>query len=474
MTSNSRYTSGIIQQLLFSYILRGKLQLHPVVSSIILVSTFSLHEYMVFLVFVSIYSLILFLLRKSTNKELIYLILNLVILNIFYHYIGITANNITGPIMVMSLKFYYLLDVKDKCDKWECILGYLFFIPSILAGPAIEFTEFQKYCQIHVIPEETDSDKKKLNCNENDVCCKTKKLGEINFKELHKNAKVGNYNENVKVRNRFSENKNAENNHMIHKMKENTNLIVISKISNIISTRMFLIFQILLYTMIYLIPVPDIMHVLSLSFWKIPIFLFFYFFHFKSKYYLIWTVSNLCHHLSLLNVKAINKKYVELSLNSKEFLLNWNVYTNLFLKNAVFKTFREYLLYFYCSLFQINKTELEKNVHKRRSKIIYYISSFLTFMYSSIWHGIQKYNTVTFISFYFLIYGLDYFQEKAYSYMNYIICIIINYALLNFLLVYYGFSFIVKDVEKTLLFYEKVYYIGHFVLFFMIVARIIL
>ncbi|ELQ73966.1 putative membrane protein [Trachipleistophora hominis] len=382
-----RYGTAILFQIFFSYAFRGVQKYNFVLSSLILLIAFGVKSYAVCMAFLLFNTSTLLSTIRQKHKRVIILVLNLFVLQYVYHLFD-DEISICSPIMMFSVKFFFLVaEIDWNTDSVGDVVAYLFSIPCILVGPAISF---------------------------------------VDYKNLQKNAK-----QRVMKETEGGKPPRKHPNDLIHCLKN-----VLYEQNGVIQG-VYLCLQAVFYLWVYLLlskhfVVYDVIN--KKAYWRV-FYMYIAHFCFKSKFYFVWTVSQLCNHLyGCTNLKNISKTGVELAQDFKELTDSWNIYVNRWLKVAIFRPLKPYGYFFAC---------------------------FMTFLYSSLWHGTSICYFTLFMSVPLIMKPMK--SAKTFLYLCFPprVAKVLNHLLFRFVLAYYGAPFMTLDMSKTFEIWNKLYFSGH-------------
>lgn len=382
-----RYGMAMLLQILFSYTFRRTHKYNFVLSSTVLLVAFGLMSYIACLAFILFNTSVLLSTIGLKHKRVIILVLNLLVLQYIYHLFG-DGISICSPIMMLSVRFFFLVaEIDWRGDSVDDAVAYLFLIPCILVGPAIGFVHYKNLLKGVERPGlKNEAGDKYFEKPLNSLVCYVKSIFQ---------GQIG------------------------------------------IIRDIYLLLQMVFYLWVYLVlskhfAVYDVVN--QRAWWRI-LHMFIAHFCFKSKFYFVWTVSQLCSRLQgHANLRNISKTGVELAQDFKELTDNWNIYVNRWLKIAIFEPLKPYGYFFAC---------------------------FMTFLYSSLWHGTSVCYFALFMSVPLIMNPIRRAKTFMFRCFSPTTAKILNHLLFRFILAYYGTPFMILDMSKTLEVWSSLCFSGH-------------
>ena len=158
----------------------------------------------------------------------------------------------------------------------------------------------------------------------------------------------------------------------------------------------------------------------------------------RLKFYFIWTLTESYFYFAgYENIKNIYPMKIETATSIRELSLSWNVYTNFWLKEGVFKSF-----------VKSNK----------------FLAAVLTFSMSAFFHGPNICYLLMFITIALLgnpMYKFNKIIYKLEKYIGWLAVKIILLIQMTFLISYICVPFQTLCIKKTITIWRSVYYYGH-------------
>ncbi|KAG0442445.1 Lysophospholipid acyltransferase [Dictyocoela muelleri] len=403
---------------------------------------------------------------KSKNKYLV-LAINM-IFNIYFklHILNSFCEslNADATIMLFIQKFFYLNNINCTFSEFFC---YTFFLPSILAGPVIDFETFKVsyYKKIKFY--------KKYNFFQKNFYFTEKGVYHYNNYEIgiEKSGVIDNYNEfkdsdlkdnefkDTDLYNTDLYNNDLYNNDLYNNDLNNTDLnntdtnnytITIHPISrNQIIHKIFVSF---IYAIIYIMISSIFPYSVLLkkstfinNLFKLHVICF----GVRCKYYFIWKFTSACFLLYEIKATNICPGEIEFSDNLGQIIRKWNIYTHKWLKIAIYKPLNS------------NNPLKMYNPFNIPPKMF---ANIMTFIFSALWHGINLCYFLMFISIGFMVSILKNMNFILNLLLSDFIIVkkIIKICIIQFIMAYFGMPFYLLSIEKSIIVYKKLYFVGHF------------
>lgn len=162
--------------------------------------------------------------------------------------------------------------------------------------------------------------------------------------------------------------------------------------------------------------------------------LYFFTFHYRTKYYFVWSFSSLCFYMCGLEVSNLKFFEVELALRLDKVAVFWNYWIINFFRASCFNPLRHYGAFF---------------------------AAMATFTFSAMWHGGRSWDFLFLLSFFLAIPILknnDRFMKKHLSYYVYVPLAIIKTA---FFVSYIPVPFYFNSVKNAKKVWANINFLGH-------------
>ncbi|EPR79675.1 putative membrane bound O-acyl transferase [Spraguea lophii 42_110] len=355
MKSNTllSYAVSLILTLVFSNLLQYNFNMNFLYSIIILVVAFGLKDTLAY-IFIILINLVVMKIFKTNVKRYVFII-NLLLVSICGYYYKIysekKSQDICGPLMVLIIRLYYLS--KENIINFKDAINYLFFVPVVLAGPSVPYTQFKERRNIR------------------------KEIGYI-------------------------------------------------KITNSIA-----------FLLIHL----SLQHFFKLeNTYKLSSFIlsfinaFIVCFAFRCKFYFIWNFASGCCEIAGYEFNNINAINAETSKSVKDLTSNWNIYTNIWLKESVF-----------------DELKWTSNL----------VASLATFSVSALWHGTNICYFLIFLSLSLAVLPLKNNYKMIKYYFNKNVADIVALITVSSYVTFTMVPFIALDYKVTLKVWRNLYYYGY-------------
>lgn len=334
-----RYACSILLTITFSLCIPISSILHIPASMIILFTAYQM-EHVCFYIGIVAFNIALSRFVKK-NRGHILMFLNIAILILFKYFIVNSTMDISGPMMLLAQKGYYLGTVEFSLIEK---LKFFFFVPGVLAGPVFPPS----------LPQTKPNMYKALSM-------------------LYQSLPFG----------------------IIYVCLFNTRLKNITEVHWVL---------------------------------RIPC-LYFYVFVRRCMFYFIWTLMPSCFLMQGYDVKNIFPFRVETAATLKEVTDSWNIYTNMWLKDSIFRPLKKYG---------------------------YFVASFATFILSALWHGLNPCYLLMFLN----LHLASIFARSMNQILNGKKGRYFMIVFLGHFLVFYNYAFLSLDFMDTIKVWRSVGFYG--------------